>query len=115
MDRRVMLALGIGALIAADLLLAVATGPVVGLAGVVLWGLHFGLTQGVLATLIVDSVPEPLRGTAFGVYSLLSGFALVLSGALGGMVWDVWGPSTLFWLATGAAVLSLATAWKPRW
>ena len=114
MDRRRILALGIVVLIASDLLLAVAEGLWLGLAGVLLWGLHFGLTQGVLATLVVDSVPEPLRGTAFGVFSLLSGLALVMSGALGGLVWDIWGPSTLFWLATAAAVLSLGTAWKPR-
>ena len=113
MDRRRILALGIVVLIASDLLLALAEGPWVGLAGVLFWGLHFGLTQGVLATLVVDSVPEPLRGTAFGVFSLLSGLALVASGALGGLVWDIWGPSTLFWLATAAAVLSLGTAWKP--
>ena len=113
MDRRRLLALGIVALIGSDLLLAVAEGPWVGLAGVVLWGLHFGLTQGVLATLVVDSAPEPLRGTAFGVFSLLSGFALVTSGALGGLVWDIWGPATLFWLATAAAVLSLGMAWNP--
>lgn len=113
-DRRTLLALGIGVLIACDALLAVATGPWVGLLGVLLWGLHFGMTQGVLATLIVDSVPETLRGTAFGAFSLLSGLALVASGALGGLVWDIWGPSTLFWLATAAATLSLATAWKPK-
>jgi predicted MFS family arabinose efflux permease len=54
-----------------------------------------------------------LPGTALGVFSLLSGLALVASGALGGLVWDIWGPSTLFWLATAAATLSLATARKP--
>lgn len=112
-DRRRLLAAGIVVLILSDVVLAMASGPWVGLLGVVLWGLHFGMTQGVLATLVVDSAPEPLRGTAFGAFSLLSGFALVASGALGGMVWDAWGPSTLFWLATGAATLSLATAWTP--
>lgn len=71
------------------------------------------LVPGMLATLIVDSVHETLRGIAFGVFSLLSGPALVASGALGGLVWDIWGPSTLFWLATAAATLSLATARKP--
>ena len=111
-DRRTLLALGIAVLILCDALLAVANGPWVGLAGVMLWGLHFGMTQGVLATLVVDSVPEPLRGTAFGAFSLLSGLALFASGALGGLVWDIWGPSTLFWLATAAATLSLATAWN---
>jgi hypothetical protein len=55
-----------------------------------------------------------LRGTAFGAFSLLSGAALVASGALGGLIWDLWGPATLFWLATAAAILSLATAWKPK-
>lgn len=113
MDRRRLLALGIVVLIGSDLALAVAEGPWIGLAGVVLWGLHFGLTQGVLTTLVVDSAPEPLRGTAFGVFSLLSGLALVTSGALGGLVWDIRGPATLFWLATAAAVLSLGMVWKP--
>jgi MFS family permease len=112
-DRRMLLAAGIVVLILSDMMLAMASGPWVGLFGVLLWGLHFGMTQGVLATLVVDSAPESLRGTAFGVFSLLSGFALVASGALGGMVWDIWGPSTLFWLATAAATLSLATAWTP--
>ena len=112
-DRRMLLFAGILVLILSDVALALATGPWVGLLGVLLWGLHFGMTQGVLATLVVDSAPEELRGTAFGVYSLLSGFALVASGALGGMVWDAWGPSMLFWLATSAATLSLAAAWKP--
>ncbi len=114
MDRRTLLATGIVVLILCDALLAVTTGPWVGLLGVMLWGLHFGMTQGVLATLVVDSVPEALRGTAFGAFSLLSGLALVASGALGGLIWDTWGPSTLFWLATAAAALSLATAWKPK-
>ena len=100
-------------LIGSDSALAIAEWPWVGLAGVVLWGLHFGLTQGVLATLVVDSAPEPLRGTAFGVFSLPYGFAPVTSGALGGLVWDIWGLATLFWLATAAAVLSLRMAWKP--
>ncbi len=51
---------------------------------------------------------------SFGAFSLLSRLALVASGALGGLVWDIWGPATLFWLATAAAVLSLATAWTPK-
>ena len=112
-DRRAILGAGILVLIASDVLLALASGPRVALAGVLLWGLHFGMTQGVLATLIVDSAPENFRGTAFGAFSLLSGLALVASGALGGLVWDLWGPAVLFWLATAAAILSLGMVWNP--
>ena len=67
-----VLALGIAALIAADLLLAFGGDLAIMLLGVVLWGLHMGLTQGLLATLVADMAPADLRGTAFGVFNLAS-------------------------------------------
>ena len=71
--RRGLLVAGLVALIAADLVLALALGLVTMFAGVALWGLHMGLTQGILSTLVADTAPADLRGTAFGVFNLVTG------------------------------------------
>ena len=97
-----LLASGLLALIAADLLLAWrADGPVLW-AGIALWGLHMAMTQGLLATLVATTAPADLRGTAFGFFNLMSGLALLLASGLAGLLWDLRGPATTF--ATGAVL-----------
>ena len=97
---------GFAALIVADLVLAIATGPWTLLAGAALWGLHMGLTQGLLAALVAASAPADLRGTAFGVFNLVCGVALLLASALAGWLWDAYGPSVTFY--AGAAITLVA-------
>jgi MFS family permease len=105
-DRIKPLALGIVFLIAADLMLAFATNLVgIGL-GVTLWGLHMGLTQGVLASLIADRAPEDLRGTAFGIFNLVIGAALLIASVVAGALWDAAGAKYTF--LTGALFAALA-------
>ena len=106
-----LLALGMAVLAAADVALALAQGYVGLFAGIALWGLHMGLTQGILATLIADVAPAAHRGTAFGMFNLLSGAALLLASALAGWLWDAHGPATTFW--AGAAIAVLATLATP--
>ena len=106
-SRVTVLALGMGALIAADLVLAFVPG-LAGLAiGVVLWGLHMGFTQGVFSALIADSAPAELRGTAFGVFHLLTGLALLLASVTAGTLWDAWGYRGTFLCGALFAVLTL--------
>ena len=106
-SRVTVLALGMGALIAADLVLAFVPG-LAGLAiGVVLWGLHMGFTQGVFSALIADSAPAELRGTAFGVFHLLTGLALLLASVMAGTLWDTWGYRGTFLCGALFAVLTL--------
>lgn len=103
-DRRTLLALGIGLLAAADVVLAWASSAwVVGL-GTALWGLHMGATQGLLTVLVADAAPADLRGTAFGVFNLLIGLALLLASVIAGALWTVAGPAATF---TGGAAFSL--------
>ena len=92
-------------LIAADLVLGFGTSIPVMLTGVALWGLHMGLTQGILATLVADTAPPDLRGTAFGVYNLLSGVALLAASVIAGLIWDRAGPEAVF--LTGAVFAGL--------
>ncbi|NHX22271.1 MFS transporter, partial [Escherichia coli] len=78
-SHRALLALGLLVLLAADLLLASSTQLAALLGGVLLWGVHMGITQGLLATLVADTAPAHLRGTAYGFFNLLSGVAMLLA------------------------------------
>ncbi len=97
---------GFAALIASDLVLAQASGAAGVLIGAALWGLHLALTQGLLSALVAAVAPSDLRGTAFGVFNLVSGIALLIASALAGLLWDVVGPAWTFY--AGAAFTLVA-------
>jgi MFS family permease len=100
-DRRLVLAAGFLVLILADIVLAFASGIWGVMLGIGLWGLHMGMTQGLLAALVADTAPTGLRGTAFGLFNLASGVALLLASLIAGLLWELIGPSATF--LTGAA------------
>jgi len=106
LDRVTLLIVGFALLIAADGLLAFAQGIAAVMVGVVLWGVHMGFTQGVLAALVADVAPPELRGTAYGVFNFLSGIALLLASIAAGALWDTAGPTGTF--LAGAAMTALA-------
>lgn len=101
-----LLALGLAVLVAADLLLAAGTGWRTLAAGIALWGLHMGMTQGLLARMVADTAPAELRGTAFGVFNLASGLAMLLASVLAGLLWDRLGAGWTF--IAGAAFSAAA-------
>jgi MFS family permease len=109
MSRTSLLALGMVALVVADVLLAFASGLGLLFAGIAIWGLHMGLTQGILARLITDVAPKQYRGTAFGVFNLASGAGLLLASGIAGWLWDRHGPAASFWAGAGVALLATAT------
>jgi len=101
---------GLLALIVADLVLASAATPAVVFVGAALWGLHMGLTQGLLSALVAAAAPADLRGSAFGVFNLASGIALLIASGLAGWLWDAYGPRFTFYagaLFTAVALLAL--------
>ncbi|MEN6542617.1 MFS transporter [Parvibaculum sp.] len=98
LDRRSLLALGFAVLIAADIVLAEGTTPIIVFAGVALWGLHMGLTQGLLSTLVADAAPSALRGSAFGIFNLICGGVLLAASAIAGMLWQGYGPAATFYV-----------------
>ena len=105
-DRRLLLAGGFALLVLADLVLALCGGLAAVAAGVALWGLHMGMTQGLLATLVADAAPVSLRGTAFGLYNLVGGIALLAASVIAGALWDACGSQTTF--LAGAVFAGLA-------
>jgi MFS family permease len=107
-NRITVLGLGFGILVAADFVLAFTSGIAGVAVGVALWGLHMGLTQGLLATLIADTAPPELRGTAYGIFNLLVGLALLVASILAGALWDIVGSQATF--LAGAAFTALALA-----
>lgn len=107
MNRIAILIVGLVLLISADLVLAFAQGLWGITAGVVLWGLHMGFTQGVLATLVADSAPPELRGTAFGMFNLVTGAALLAACVIDGVLWDAFGGQWTFLAGAAFAVLTI--------
>jgi len=105
-SHRKLLVWGLLVLIAADIVLATSSHWEVTLCGVALWGLHMGITQGLLATMVADTAPADLRGTAFGVFNLAGGLALLVASALAGWLWDRLGAEFTFY---AGAAFSVAT------
>lgn len=106
--RQGVLIVGVATLAVADLLLAFTTSVPILLLGVVFWGLHMGLTQGLLAALVADTAPADLRGTAFGVFNLVSGVAMLVASVIAGALWDVYGPIATFLAGTAFTAVALA-------
>ncbi|MDD1526536.1 MFS transporter [Bradyrhizobium sp. WBOS7] len=106
-NRTGLLALGLVVLAGADLALALLP-TLSGLAlGVALWGLHMGLTQGLLSAMVADAAPPSLRGTAFGYFNLFTGLALLAASVIAGALWDAYGPAGTFLAGLGFALLAL--------
>jgi len=108
---RGLLIVGLAMLVAADVVLAAAASPLPALAGAALWGIHMGLTQGLLSKLVADNAPAELLGTAFGVFNLVSGGALLLASVIAGVLWSAFGaPATFMAGAAFAAIGALGLA-----
>lgn len=107
-SRMRVLVIGLAFLILADLVLAFSTGVLGVMIGVALWGLHMGFTQGLLTTLVADTAPAELRGTAFGMFNLLTGLALLAASIIAGALWDWIGPQATFLSGAGFTAVSLA-------
>ncbi|MGZ9057882.1 MAG: MFS transporter [Burkholderiaceae bacterium] len=115
-----LLALGLAVLIGADVVLAYSNQWAWVWLGASLWGLHMGITQGLLATMVAGAAPVDLRGTAFGFFNLVSGVALLVASAVAGLLWDLFGaPQTFiagaaFGTVAMLAILVRATGQQPR-
>ena len=105
-SHRSLLIVGMALLIAADLILAISPHPAVVLAGVAVWGLHMGITQGLLAVMVANTAPADLRGTGYGFFNLVSGIALLAASVIAGLVWDQFGAPATF--LTGAVFSAVA-------
>jgi MFS family permease len=107
MERRHVLLTGIMVLIVADVVLARAGDPVIVLVGVALFGLHMGLTQGLVAALVADAVPAARRGTAFGIFNMVASVGILAASVIAGALWDTYGPSATFLAGAGLASVAL--------
>ena len=111
LGRKGLLAASLGFLIVADLVIAQSTTIYPFLAGIVLWGLHMGFSQGILATLIADTAPGHLKGTAFGMFNVITGLVMLVGNIGAGWLWESYGSSATFLagaILSAVALLSLA-------
>ncbi len=107
LGRTTLLGIGMTVLVIADVVLANSKTLAGVTGGIVLWGLHMGLTQGTLSTLVADHAPRALRGTAFGLYNLVTGLALLTASPLAGYLWERQGAPLTFYAGAGFALLAL--------
>ena len=117
LDRGILLALGFVSLFVAEWLLASASGYALAMIGVAMWGVHLGLTQGLLSAMVADSAPDHLRGTAFGIFNLVNGIALLFASLVAGVVWQMLGASMAFYAGAvfaAAALLLLLMSFRSR-
>ncbi|TKV74479.1 MFS transporter [Rhizobium sp. AU243] len=98
----VIIAASVAVLAASYLTLAYANSIPLFLFGILLWGLHMGLSQGLLAALIAETAPPHLKGTAFGVFNLMTGLAVLVGNVIAGLLWDIHGSFGTF--LAGAAL-----------
>lgn len=109
-ERRAIMAAGFAILIVTDIVLAAAPNLWTVMLGVALWGLHMGMTQGVLAALVAETAPPALRGTAFGVFHLVTGIALLVASLVAGLLWQAIGPAATFLAGAGLTAIGLLGA-----
>ncbi len=95
-SRTKLLCMGMGLLILADLVLAGSGSIITMMLGVALWGLHMGFSQGILASLVADTAPMDLKGTAFGIFNLVSGVCMLIASVLAGAIWQGMGSVNTF-------------------
>jgi MFS family permease len=107
MDRGTLLMGGFAVLATADIVLGVTTGLIGVTFGVILWGVHMGLTQGLFAALIADVAPVELRGTAYGIFNLVGGLALLVASVMAGALWDIAGAELTFLAGAAFTVVAL--------
>jgi MFS family permease len=107
LGRTGLLAIGLVFLIISDLVLALSPNGWIVALGAALWGLHLGLTQGLLSTLVADTAKANLRATAFGIFNLASGIALLIANLIAGELWDLIGASSTFFTGAFFALIAL--------
>jgi MFS family permease len=101
-----LLIVGILLLAGSDLILALAATPAHVFIGTAFWGLHMGLSQGLLSKLVADTAPARLRGTGFGIFNLVGGVALLMASVIAGLLWTTLGPSATFLAGAGFSLLA---------
>lgn len=111
MSHAALLALGLLVLMVAELVLGANDDWGTVLLGVLLWGIHMGMSQGLMAAMVADTVPADLRGTAFGFFNLMAGIAMLVASVLAGLLWDYLGAAATFYAGAGFSVLALAGLW----
>jgi len=106
LSSRTLLVFGLGMLIVADIVLAVATSAAIAFLGTAFWGLHMAFTQGLLSKLVADTSPAEIRGTAFGIFNLITGIAILFASVIAGSLWSLFGAFATF--IAGACFAALA-------
>ena len=115
MRHTTLLKAGLVTLVAADVMLGLSSHLTGIFIGILLWGLHMGLTQGLLSAMVAGTAPAALRGTAYGFFNLCSGIAMLAASVLAGELWEHLGASFTFYAGIVFSLFALGVLiWRER-
>jgi len=72
-----------------------------------LYGVYYGLAEGVARAFVADLVPDEKRGTAYGLFHGVVGIALLPASIIAGWLWQVISPAAPFYFGAGLACLAM--------
>lgn len=105
-DRRIFLGVGFIFMMLTCLIIGHAQDSIELVIGTILYGIHFGATQGTFYALVADYSPSHIKGTSFGVFNLVCAFGMVGSNSLTGGLWHIYGVEKTMWIAAGVAFVA---------
>jgi MFS family permease len=73
----------------------------------IVYGVYFGLTEGVEKAFVADMVPEEKRGTAYGLYNLAFGITVFPASLIFGLIWSQYGAHTAFLTSACVSILAI--------
>ena len=114
LGRTGLMTVGLMVLIVSDFTLSFAETSWQVASGTALWGLHMGLTQGLLAAMVADTASQNLRGTAFGIFSMVCGFSMLVACLIAGWLWDLFGAASTFLAGAVFAAMALTVYLSAR-
>ena len=109
----ILIVCGFLILVLADIILALTNSVGWMFVGIIFWGIHLGMTQGLLLAMISKLSPLELRGTSFGLFHAITGIALLIASLIAGYLWQYYNSGLIFFVS--AIITSVGISFFILW
>jgi MFS family permease len=111
----ILIVCGFLILVLADIILALTNSVGWMFVGIIFWGIHLGMTQGLLLAMISKLSPLELRGTSFGLFHAISGVALLTASLIAGYLWQYYYSGLIFFVSAIITLVGITTFFLWYW